>query len=553
MTTVPPQLNGEIALALSGGGYRAAAFHLGVLTYLEALGWKDQLSQLSTVSGGTFVGAAYTCSLIDGEPTDSFARRFYTFMRTTHLVKLALHHLAHEAPGVPSGRKDLIVSAARVYAETFMARQDGAPRLFREVLEADIPLREVVFNATEFRHGIAFRFLRSESHRARIGNHYFNVPKEVAGEIQMADIVAASSCFPGGFEPLAFPIDFAWPKGKIPELPPSLAKSLETPVALMDGGVYDNQGMSSLMLMDRRSSDHLALVIVSDVDQLQDSLYSIPPNVKLGLAGRLTLGWLNVLSLLLFATCVATVLVLAIHWRTRGTGDLADVFGYAVPMVLAVTTGLALTTLRRVVRSGVDCVPQVGAASWHQLRRIKLEELVNMLNLRATSLLSLTSSVFMARIRRLVSRTVYQRDGYRGKLIANYIYSLQTPSRFDANLEREGIEPPSIELQAVIDAAATMPTTLWFDDDQPYRLPSLVAAGQANLIYKLMIWVQSQRRDHEGCHDELWCRLKRDWNVLCKEPYAMVPLEPDDPRPPLPPPRTGGSTPESNPPMAAMS
>jgi hypothetical protein len=44
-------------LALSGGGFRASIFHLGVLKRLAELGWLKHVDVLSTVSGGSIIGA----------------------------------------------------------------------------------------------------------------------------------------------------------------------------------------------------------------------------------------------------------------------------------------------------------------------------------------------------------------------------------------------------------------------------------------------------------------------------------------------------------------
>ena len=49
----------KIGLALSGGGSRAIAFHLGCLRALKRLGLLDRVSVLSTVSGGSVIGAYY--------------------------------------------------------------------------------------------------------------------------------------------------------------------------------------------------------------------------------------------------------------------------------------------------------------------------------------------------------------------------------------------------------------------------------------------------------------------------------------------------------------
>ena len=44
----------NIALALSGGGIRAMVFHLGVLKYLSEQNKLEEISHISTVSGGSF-------------------------------------------------------------------------------------------------------------------------------------------------------------------------------------------------------------------------------------------------------------------------------------------------------------------------------------------------------------------------------------------------------------------------------------------------------------------------------------------------------------------
>ncbi len=50
---------GKIGLALSGGGFRAAFFHVGVLARLAEIGLLPKVEVISTVSGGSIVGAAY--------------------------------------------------------------------------------------------------------------------------------------------------------------------------------------------------------------------------------------------------------------------------------------------------------------------------------------------------------------------------------------------------------------------------------------------------------------------------------------------------------------
>src|SRR5947208_336883 len=47
----------KLAIALSGGGYRAMLFHLGALRRLNEFGLLSVMDRLSTVSGGSVAGA----------------------------------------------------------------------------------------------------------------------------------------------------------------------------------------------------------------------------------------------------------------------------------------------------------------------------------------------------------------------------------------------------------------------------------------------------------------------------------------------------------------
>jgi NTE family protein len=49
----------KIGLALSGGGYRAAAYHIGTLRALNRLGILDKVDVISSVSGGSITAACY--------------------------------------------------------------------------------------------------------------------------------------------------------------------------------------------------------------------------------------------------------------------------------------------------------------------------------------------------------------------------------------------------------------------------------------------------------------------------------------------------------------
>jgi NTE family protein len=49
----------RLGLALSGGGFRASFFHLGLLAQMAMLGLLRHVEVISTVSGGSIIGALY--------------------------------------------------------------------------------------------------------------------------------------------------------------------------------------------------------------------------------------------------------------------------------------------------------------------------------------------------------------------------------------------------------------------------------------------------------------------------------------------------------------
>jgi len=258
----------HIALSLSGGGVRAAGYHLGTLDYLEHAGLLSEVHTLSSVSGGTMVAIGYALSLKKNESFQDFYDNICEFLPELNTFEELLKILKSPVPPVASGSRSLITAMAIVYRDQYFNRYYGDPTF--EIFwddEPDIPLKEIIFNATEFKTGMAFRFQKSQL-ASRIGNSEIWIDEKHAKQIRMSDMMAASSCIPGAMEPINFPQDFHWPgdpedgvryKGK-PER--TVCNEVEqylqehfgiSSVPLMDGGVYDNQGITSVILSAARN------------------------------------------------------------------------------------------------------------------------------------------------------------------------------------------------------------------------------------------------------------------------------------------------------------
>lgn len=259
----------QLALSLSGGGVRAVGFHLGTMSMLSRLGLLEKVQIISSVSGGSMPGIGYSLSQALGRPFQDFFDDFYEFLPQLNILEEMMARMVAKQAPAPSGRRDMITAFANIYEDFYFKKffgeftEDGRVTfdlLMKEPRQGH--LKEMIFNATEFKTGSAFRFQVSEF-RCLIGNRNIALCHKHAKQVRIADIMAASSCIPVGMEPLFFPDDFHWPDDQerhgrkrhierptCREINRALERNLDTQLpnfALMDGGVFDNQGISSTL------------------------------------------------------------------------------------------------------------------------------------------------------------------------------------------------------------------------------------------------------------------------------------------------------------------
>ncbi|MBZ4416545.1 patatin-like phospholipase family protein [Myxococcus sp. RHSTA-1-4] len=501
---------GPLALSLSGGGYRAAAFHLGTLRFLDGVGLLPDVVGLSTVSGGTLTGLAWVVSQLDGKTFPEFYESYSAYLKRTNVIAEALAGLTSDREHDSHNWASLIRSAADVYAlPDFLG-----DRRFGEVLGArGLRFQEVIFNSTEFHTGLDFRFRRSSDPGAILGNSNYKLPASVAQHVRLADVAAASSCFPGGFEPLVFPQQFHWSRefpleSALKELGPGFDGGLP----LMDGGIYDNQGVDSL-LMAFENSRPTPTLLISDVSTQETRMYDVPENpTKRGwvtLNGVSWMGWGLFFLALVSAVCLA--------WRgvedvREGTWGPADTFLYLFPGVLTAAVAVALVWGRRRL-DDVNALlrKQMDINAWPSFQKLTVLEFVQMLVLRGTSLLALTSSVFMKRVRGLIYSRVYQDPRFKDRRMSNLIYAL-TVNRPQLFSEHPWMKPGP-HLVALAQQASQMPTTLWFTDASQFT--TLESAGEATVCFVLLRHILQH---HKGQYESeglplhgLFQRLRKEW------------------------------------------
>ena len=519
-TAQPPETQpfDEIALTLSGGGYRAAAFHLGTLDMLHRLDLLQSVHVLSTVSGGSLTGLKYTLSATESTPFEKFYTEFYDFLRTTNVIRAGLDGLQPPDGSPFSGQMpSLIRSAAQVYTSAQML----GTKTFGDILkDKSSHLREASFNATEFRTGNYFRFQKSASGGAVIGNRNLQVKREVAEMIRLADIAAASSCFPSAFEAFRFPDDFLW-SNKLDEVRTLLGKRFTKCVPLMDGGIYDNQGVDSVLRAYDRANSQIGLLIISDTTQREPSLFEFRPEPK---RGSLTVSVLVKLAWIVFFISVATAIVLAvaaIKSILDGGFHVVDIFLYVVPFILSSFLAASLWWIRQQFKEGQKQIAELTTVKlWPSLKNLTVPELADLISGRAKSLIALTSSIFLKRVRAMVYKDINVHPSYLNRQFANLIYDLDDTGKFRDEVIKT-LQPE--QFRDLAQRAEKVATSLWADDEE---LRDLVACGQVTTCFNIMRYIL-EKREHElntpGSREQkIYENALAIWKTLKDNQYALL-------------------------------
>jgi len=290
----------RLGLALSGGGFRASFYHIGVLARMAELGMLKHVESISTVSGGSIVGAAYYLLLktllerkSDGEISDEdyvalIARlevhflqavqrnlRMRTFANPLKNMRMALPRYSRsDAIGEIYERyvyKPLInVGERRIRMSDLLITPKGVAAPFHpwdETVGNPVRVNKVpvlILNATSLNSGhnwyftamsmgevpprnLNFRDIDKKDRYRRVRYDEITTRKPY---FLLGNAVAASAGVPGLFPPMAIS---------------SLYKDRR--VQLVDGGVYDNQGIAGLLDPDCVCTDF----IISDASGQSDA------------------------------------------------------------------------------------------------------------------------------------------------------------------------------------------------------------------------------------------------------------------------------------------
>jgi len=508
----PKPLLGNIALSLSGGGYRAAAFHLGTLEMLNELGLVDDVVVISTVSGGSITGAAFAAARADGKSFRDFNDKHYAFLRGTNVITRGLDGLEastkiNRVEAMPS----LIRSAADIYAtHPFIGS-----RTLEQLRSDKSSLKEVAINATDFHSGNSFRFQTSTNDKVQSGNNTSTIPPEINVMVRVADAVAASACFPSGFEPIRFPADFKWPDTSgIDYVRKNLGKGFEKEIPLMDGGVFDNQGIDSIQNICERKDSNIDVFIISDTSQRNADLLDFPVSPRRGAVTIRVWYWLIVLLALgSLATLLTSAWDFYFAYTNSQLSTYRAIVTHFIPFILAAAVFvLVMYGRRKSKQASADIEAKTGIVLWKAIKSLTIPEITELVNSRIRSVIAMSSSVFMRRIRAMGFRSVFADSEMNKKLIPNLIYDIDNESRWGDEIKAAELEPFK-ELRDLVCKAESFKTNLWFLEESD--LKTLIACGRATICFKLLKFLLKHRlpqlKDETSAEFDLYQRVRNAW------------------------------------------
>jgi predicted acylesterase/phospholipase RssA len=285
---------GKVGLALSGGGFRASLFHIGVLARLAELDVLRHVEVLSCVSGGSIIGAHYYLEvrrLLQEKRDREITREDYIdivkrleqeflagvqknlrgrlfagwlanwkslvvrgYTRTKYLGEMFERHIYSRVKDGEDGDRWL----DKLEIRPKDASPDFNPKLDNWRRSAKVPI--LLLNATTLNTGHVWQFAvrwmgePPQSAKSSVDSNdllrrmYYSEAPVTFRHVRLGHAVAASACVPALFDPIEF--DGLFPRRRL---------------RLVDGGVHDNQGVAGLL------EQECTVVLVSDASGQMNS------------------------------------------------------------------------------------------------------------------------------------------------------------------------------------------------------------------------------------------------------------------------------------------
>lgn len=535
-----------IALTFSGGGFRATAFGLGVLDYFYRLGLLHKVVYMASASGGSILTMKYALcqAQSDGEEFyDDFREDMRKLMQGCDLLNASLKTLKERNAFYKDNKPNLINSFAYQYNKTLYYNNTIV-----DLKTKSGHLQELCINCSDLTTGLPFRGIIFFDHEryfipnSRFGNSIVQLRGSLINKLRLSDLVAASSCFPMGFEPMILCNDFAYGdectseyivgNTKIDERVTTYGEYKDIfdnrEIALIDGGVTDNTAIDSLIKSDeareklikdskRNDIKMYDFIMVNDVGSFNISAPIFRPR-KSSILGLLNLR--NLFSVICTGIVVFLVILTDIFksWKTYVFHQIQslhiswlDCLGqFEYKLIFSVVLFLLFFNFfffrqQILLRLFVFLFPSIKIINFYSFSRFtdfllttKIKYYQDMALDRVKVGRSLLSEAFLNRIKKLNLESINNNPRYSSRKKCNNIIDLSTSMRIYNYDKQKEYDYSPLEISmlndnidamiAIADKVSKMPTTLWFESkylDENY-LDQIIACGQFTTCHNLL-------------------------------------------------------------------
>lgn len=285
--------NKKIGLSLSGGGYRATIYHLGTLRKLREMNILENVDVISTISGGSITGAYFGLNGQNFEEFDkdlrglvkrSIIKGIYRSFRFISLMLILLIDLGIlfylsftkyaflTTPLLILTIFVLFKFQFKIFPVSKIINGLYSKWFFEGKALIDLPKYPIIaINATNIETGTPFTFSRN-----KMSDSAYEFPKDkskpikfITDKFPISLAVASSTCVPFAFTPIHIDKEHFENSENYDRIKP----------CLVDGGVYDNQGVHKLTF--GKSSYVCDIVIVSDAGDLMPRINSFTNVIQL--------------------------------------------------------------------------------------------------------------------------------------------------------------------------------------------------------------------------------------------------------------------------------
>jgi len=255
----------KIGLALSGGGYRATLFQLGIVRRLTALGLFPNIKLISSVSGGSILNGLIGLKYDEINGLDDFDKLIYEPLKNMASKNCRNKIIGNKIGSILNkwaAKASPLIPIVNDLSNLEVFQNFLNDKLFNKAsLNQLTESARIIINATDLNHGVRFRFDKSDYGGYKTG--YCSDTNSVL----LSEAVASSAAFPGLFYPNIISTENKefrlrdWEKN-------DLGVNLEIPeeMYIADGGIYDNLGIKGIQNeLDKAGSD--LLVIMCDASR----------------------------------------------------------------------------------------------------------------------------------------------------------------------------------------------------------------------------------------------------------------------------------------------